>query len=82
MIMKWKLSISNYRVATLFIDHASWFFCLSLHSSTGAQEGIDAKNKFERAAKEHGITIKKYHANNKSTRANYLDLPVTPMIKT
>jgi len=52
-------------VATLFIDHASCFFHLSLHSSTGAQEGIDAKNKFERAAKEHGITIKEYHANNR-----------------
>ena len=62
--MKGKPSTSNYGVATLFVDHASRFLHLSLHCSTGAQEAIEAKHKFERAATEHGVTIKEYHADN------------------
>ena len=63
-IMKGKPSTSNYGAATLFVDHASRFLHLSLHCSTGAQEAIKAKHKFERTVTKDGITIKEYHADN------------------
>ena len=80
-IMKGKPSTSNYGAATLFVDHASRFLHLSLHCSTGAQEAIEAKHKFERAATEHGVTIKEYCADNGVYQSNSSEPPATLKIK-
>ena len=70
LIMKGKPSTSSYRVATLFVDHVSRFLHLVHHCSTGAQEVIEAKQKFERTAKEYGVTVKEYQADNGVYQSN------------
>jgi len=63
-VMRGKPSTTYYGAATLFIDHASWFLHLNLHTSTGAQEATEAKHRFKKTAKEHGVTISKYRGDN------------------
>jgi len=51
---------------TIFVDHYSQFLFVHPQSSTSAAETLEAKRKFERCTRSHGILIKKYHADNGS----------------
>ena len=49
MIPTWKgmPTTKTYKAATIFVDHASHFISLSLCQSTGGDEALEAKLKFE-----------------------------------
>jgi hypothetical protein len=59
-----KLMKARYKVATIFVDHASGLDFVHLQETTNAKETVEAKDAFERFAKRHGVTIKHYHADN------------------
>ena len=59
-----KLTKARYKVATIFADHYSDLDFVHMQESTSAEETVDAKRAFEAFAKERGLTIKHYHANN------------------
>ena len=66
MVATWKGKPikKQYNVATVFVDHASRFIHLSMAHSTGGQEAVAAKRKFERQAADRDVRIKKYRADN------------------
>ena len=55
---------ARYRVATVFIDHATRFSYVYLQQSTNAEETVQAKRAFEQFARTNGINIQHYHADN------------------
>ena len=59
-----KLTTARYKVATIFVDHYSDLDFVYIQESTSAEETINAKKAFERFAKERGVTIQHYHADN------------------
>jgi hypothetical protein len=59
-----KLTTARYKVATIFVDHYSDLDYVHLHESTSATEAIEAKQCFEHFAKDRGVSIKHYHADN------------------
>jgi transposase InsO family protein len=63
-VLKGKPSKDAYHACTFFIDHASNKVNIPLNLSTGAEEAVQAKRRFERMANEHGFYIRKYHGNN------------------
>jgi hypothetical protein len=63
-VLKGKPSKDAYHACTFFIDHASNKVNISLHFSTGAEEAVQAKRRFEKLATDHGISIQKYHGDN------------------
>ncbi len=50
--------------ATIFVDHHSSASYIHLQESTTAVETIIAKNAFKLWARDQGVTITHYHANN------------------
>ena len=54
----------QYNGGTLFIDHASSMVFIQHQVSLRMGETLQAKHKFEQLAREHGVTIKSYHADN------------------
>ena len=54
----------QYNGGTLFIDHASSMVFIQHQVSLRTGETLQAKHKFEQLAREHGVTIKSYHADN------------------
>ena len=63
-VWKGKLSTSFYHACTFFVDHASNKVQITLNYSTGAEEAVLSKRRFEQMAAEHNVQIKKYHADN------------------
>ncbi len=57
-------STSKYHAGTLFVDHASRFLYFTPHCSTGAEEAIAAKHRFELLASSYNRRIKHYHTDN------------------
>ena len=82
----WKGSPSNesYGAGSIFVDQASTKVHLRLQLSTGAEEAVEAKHRFERMAAEHNVLIRKYHGDNGETPLACLRLLVklknNPMI--
>ena len=62
--LKGRLTKRRYRVATIFVDHFSDLSYVHLQSSTSSEETVQAKAAFEAYARDHGVTIKHYHADN------------------
>lgn len=58
------LTRDRYNCATIFVDRASTFMFIQVKLSTGAEETVQAKNDFERHARENGIDIIAYHSDN------------------
>jgi hypothetical protein len=60
------LTKARYKVATVFIDHATDFSYVAcgIQKSTAADETIKSKRLFERNAYDQGIKIEAYHSDN------------------
>ena len=54
----------KYVGGTLFVDHASGYIHLRNQQSLRVGDTLKSKHSFEHFAKEHGIKIKSYHADN------------------
>eukprot|EP00978_Attheya_sp_CCMP212_P030428 scaffold111925_cov48-Attheya_sp.AAC.1 len=64
------LTSKRYTYATVFVDQYSRFSYVHLQNTATAAETIEAKKAFERYAKDSGIMIRAYHADNGVFRAN------------
>jgi hypothetical protein len=64
-----KLTISRYKYATVYVDHASRLGYVYLEKSADADETVKGKLAFEAYAESRGISIKAYHADNGIFRA-------------
>ena len=62
--LKGRLTKRRYRVATVFVDHYFDLSYVHLHSSTASEEIVEAKRAFEAYARDHGVNIEHYHADN------------------
>jgi Reverse transcriptase (RNA-dependent DNA polymerase) len=58
------LTKERYKVATVFIDHATDYSYVAIQRSTTADETIKAKLLFERNAYDQGIKVEAYHSDN------------------
>jgi hypothetical protein len=56
----------------LFVDHASGKLFNFCQYSTNANETISSKHRLESLARQEGITIKEYHADNGVFASNVL----------
>lgn len=65
-------TVHRYTCATSFVDHFTDFTYLKLQHSTGMEETITGKEEFEKLARENGITILAYHADNGVFASNQL----------
>jgi hypothetical protein len=62
--LKGKLTRDRYKAATIFVDHYSRLRFVHLMRDLTSEETINAKLAFEQYARDHGVTIKHYHADN------------------
>jgi Reverse transcriptase (RNA-dependent DNA polymerase)/GAG-pre-integrase domain len=62
--MRGALTRRRYTVSTIFVDHFSGLSFVHLQLSTAATHTLEAKKAFERFAKQHGVTVRHYHADN------------------
>ncbi|KAL7527381.1 hypothetical protein ACHAWF_002156 [Thalassiosira exigua] len=63
--MTGKLTKRRYTGAIVFVDHFSRLkFVFLVESTFTSDETIRANEAFERFARDHGVTIRHYHANN------------------
>ena len=61
-----------YRYTAVYVDNFSGFSYLHFYSTQDVQETLQSKNSFEQIAKQHGVTVSFYHADNGIFRANKL----------
>jgi transposase InsO family protein len=64
------LTTKRYGYATVYIDHASRLGFVYLQKGTTADETLEGKIAFEQYAKDRGVTIQTYHADNGIFRAH------------
>ena len=64
------LTGSRYKYATVFVDQASRLGYVYLQKTATAEETLKAKMAFELHARESGIAVKGYHADNGIFKAN------------
>jgi hypothetical protein len=64
------LTMKIYGHATVYIDHASRLGFVYLQKGTTADETLEGKIAFEQCAKDRGVTIQAYHADNGIFRAH------------
>jgi hypothetical protein len=62
--LKGILTVGRYRTVTVFVDHYSRLGYVHLQKDTSSKETLKAKQAFELFARDHGIKILHYHANN------------------
>ena len=62
--LKGCLTTQQYRAATIFADHFTRLCYIHLMQSLTSDETIAAKLAFERFAKQYGVSILHYHADN------------------
>ena len=62
--LKGKLTRDRYKAATIFVDHYSRLRFVHLMRNLSSEETINAKLAFEQYARDHGVTILHYHADN------------------
>ena len=58
------LTKDRYTCATVFVDHFSNAGYVHLQRSTAVEHTLEAKRAFEHYARQSGVTIKHYHADN------------------
>ena len=64
------LTKKRYKYATVYVDQATRFGYTHLQKTGSAEETLEGKRAFETIARNSGITIKGYHADNGIFRAN------------
>jgi hypothetical protein len=57
-------STAVYQAGTLLVDHASRYLHFTPHHSTGADEAVHAKLRFELHAQTYHHSIRSYHTDN------------------
>ena len=62
--LKGILTQQRYRYATVFVDQFSRYTFVYLQKRVTSEETVMAKHAFERLAKQRGVKIKHYHADN------------------
>ena len=65
-----KLTTKRYKYATIFVDQATKMGYTYLQSTATADETIQAKRAFEEFARQHGVIVRGYHADNGIFKAN------------
>ena len=63
-IFKGQPTKRRYRAATVFVDHKSRLSYVHLQQQLTSSETLQAKHAFEAFARNNGVTIKHYHADN------------------
>jgi len=63
-VLKGHPSKDFYHACTFFTDHTSNKIHITLHRSTGTDEALAAKHRFEKLADEYNVKIKEYHGDN------------------
>ena len=58
------LTHRRFWAAVIFADHATDFVYGHPICSTSSQDTLDAKHAYERVAREHGVKVRGYHADN------------------
>ena len=61
---KGKPRLERYWYACVFVDHVSNMTFVNFQISATAEDTVESKHAFERFALSHGVTIKKYRADN------------------
>jgi len=64
------LTKQRYRYATIYVDHYSGLGYVYLQKSADAEETIKGKHAFEQYSRQHGVSIRAYHADNGIFRAH------------
>jgi hypothetical protein len=62
--MTGSLTKARYETATIFVDHATDLSYVHLQKSASAVDTVEAKEAFERYARQHGVAISHYHCDN------------------
>ena len=62
--MKGFITKSRYNIATVYVDHFSGLSYVYIQKGSTVAETVEGKRAFERYAKNHGINIRHYHADN------------------
>ena len=63
-VMRGFVTKRRYTCATIFIDHYSDLSYIHMQMSLTVEDTILAKRAFQSFARNHGITVKHYHADN------------------
>ena len=58
------LTTQRYTCVTVFVDHYSNLGYVHLQKTTSVEHTLEAKAAFERYAKQHGVSMRHYHADN------------------
>jgi hypothetical protein len=59
-----KHTLARYKYATVFVDHASDLSFVHLQKTASSDETVEAKEHFERYARQHGVQVQHYHCDN------------------
>lgn len=62
--MKGILTRQRYKIATVFVDHASDYTFVYMQRDSSSAETLKAKLEFERVSLSFGVNITRYHADN------------------
>lgn len=62
--LKGILTKRRFKCATVFVDHSSRYKYVHLQSTLTSQDTLAAKCAFEAHCRNHGVTVKQYHADN------------------
>ena len=62
--IRYKLTRRRFKAATVFVDHYSRLSYVHVHTSTGGEEAVQAKEAFEAYAAQRGVYVKHYHGDN------------------
>jgi hypothetical protein len=62
--LKGRLTLGRYTVATIFVDHYSRIGYVHLQKDSSSLETLKAKHAWELYARERGIIVRNYHADN------------------
>ena len=62
--MKGFITHQRYNVATIYVDHFSGLSYVYIQKGSTVEETVEGKRAFERYARNHGVRIKHYHADN------------------
>ena len=68
--MTGKLTTQRYKYATIYVDQGLWLGFVYLQKTNTAEETLKSKQAFELYARDQGIKIQAYHADNGIFRAN------------
>jgi hypothetical protein len=62
--LKGILTLGRYKVATVFVNHYSRLGYVNMQKDSSSLDTLKAKHAWELFARERGIVIKNYHADN------------------